>query len=353
VVAPPNPPAVPRYRTGDDELDDGIRRIAEQVASGVDADLVFEAVVSVARMGLEAAPRRDLKIVTAALKELRHSFRVFEPYMDVRKVTIFGSARVRRGDPAYSSAAELGAAAAAEGWMVMTGAGPGIMAAGIEGAGIDNSFGIGIQLPFEPRASGPIADDPKLINFRYFFTRKLTFMKESDAFVLLPGGFGTLDEAFELLTLMQTGKTYLAPIILLDPPGSTYWERWTAFVRDELASSGLISPHDLDLVVVTSDVEEAVRVMTDFYRTYHSMRFVGRRLVLRLHRVIPDDELADLNEEFADIVESGNIERSDPTPSEVEDDDQLHLHRLAFRFDRASYSRLHRMVNRLNAHAPD
>lgn len=349
--APPPSAAPRRYRTGDDAIDAAIEQLVASLGPKEDADLLFESIVSIARMGREAVDRGDLKIVNSALKELRHSFRVFAPYQGIRKVTIFGSARIAVGDPAYTAAREFGAAAAAEGWMVTTGAGPGIMAAGIEGAGIENSFGVGIQLPFEPKANELIADDPKMINFRYFFTRKLTFMKESDAFCLLPGGFGTMDEAFELLTLMQTGKTYLAPIILLDPPGSTYWETWTEFVRSELADKGLISAHDLDLVFVTSDVEEAVARMCDFYRTYHSMRFVGRRLVLRLHREIGDDELATINEAFGDIVEDGAIERIDATPSEVEDRDHLDLHRIALRFDRRSWSRLAHLVHHLNATA--
>jgi len=191
-------------------------------------------VVSALRLGLEDVDRADLKLVNAALKELRYAFHVFAPYRGIPKCTIFGSARIKPGDPAYECAKQFGAQMAERDWMVMTGAGPGIMAAGLEGAGAENSFGINIMLPFEASANEVIADDPKLINFRYFFTRKVTFMKESQGYAILPGGFGTMDEAFELLTLMQTGKTFLAPVVLLDPVGSTYWERWRQFVVDEL-----------------------------------------------------------------------------------------------------------------------
>jgi predicted Rossmann-fold nucleotide-binding protein len=223
------------------------------------------------------------------------------------------------------------------------------MAAGIEGAGAERAFGVNILLPFEASATEHILGDPKLINFRYFFTRKLTFLRESHGFCLFPGGFGTMDEAFELLTLMQTGRTPLAPVVLLEPEGSTYWQSWQQFVNDELAGRGLVSPEDLTLARVCTTVAEARDELCGFYRTFHSQRSVGRRLVLRLRREVGDDELAALDEEFADIVESGHLERVGPTPSEVEDDDQVDLPRLAFRFDRAHFTRLRALIDRLNA----
>ena len=232
--------------------------------------------------------------------------------------------------------------------MVITGAGPGIMEAGIAGAGADRSFGVNIVLPFEQDATALIAGDPKLINYRYFFTRKLTFMKESQAFVLLPGGFGTMDEGFELLTLMQTGRTPIVPVVLLDQPGSTYWQAWLEFVRTELGGRGLISPDDLSMVRLTQDLDEAVDEICGFYSTYHSMRFVGRRLVLRLHHEIDDDVLAGIGRDFADIVTSGGFERVAASSSEVDDDDVVDLPRLAFRFDRSSYHRLRRLIDRIN-----
>ena len=234
-------------------------------------------------------------------------------------------------------------------WMVMTGAGPGIMAAGLEGAGAENSFGINIMLPFEASANEVIADDPKLINFRYFFTRKVTFMKESQGYAILPGGFGTMDEAFELLTLMQTGKTFLAPVVLLDPVGSTYWERWRQFVVDELLGDGLISEADMDLIHITNSVTDAADEISRFYRNYHSSRAVGQRLVMRMHNELSDDTLATLNAEFGDIIEEGQIERIDVTDSELRDADNVDLHRIAFRFNRHGYARLRLLVDAINA----
>ncbi|RMH70208.1 MAG: LOG family protein, partial [Actinomyces sp.] len=278
----------------------------------------------------------------------RYAFHVFAPYREVRKCTIFGSARIRRGDPAWECARAFAAAIAEEGWMVITGAGPGIMEAGHEGAGAENSFGVNIVLPFEADANPVIAGDPKLINFRYFFTRKLVFMKESAGFVLLPGGFGTLDECFELLTLMQTGKTPPAPVVLIDPPGGTYWHRWLDFVRTELEGHGLISPDDTGLVTLTDSVDEAVAVVCGFYRIYHSMRFVGSRLVIRLRRALSDEHLARLDRDFRDICEKGGIERIDTTEAERRDDDEVHLPRIALRFDRHHWARLRRLIDAIN-----
>jgi hypothetical protein len=233
-------------------------------------------------------------------------------------------------------------------WMIITGAGPGIMAAGIEGAGAESSFGVNIVLPFEAAPTEFIADDPKLINFKYFFTRKLMFLKESHAFALLPGGFGTMDEAFELLTLMQTGRSPIVPVVLVDPPGSTYWESWRDFVERELVARELVAEADLDLFLISADVDAAVDEVVGFYRNYHSSRYVGRRLVLRLAEAPSDRMIASLNQAFGDIVESGSIERIEATPSEVEDDDGLHLSRIAFRFDRRGYSRLRHLIDALN-----
>jgi len=341
-----------RYRTGHDELD---ARIAELVdAAGVtdNEDLVFEMITSAVRMGREDVDRGDLKLVNAALKEMRYSFLVFEPYAGVPKVSIFGSARTTRDDGHYRLAHDFARRIVAEGWMVITGAGPGIMEAGIAGAGTDHSFGVNIVLPFEQDATPLIAGDPKLINYRYFFTRKLTFMKESRAFVLLPGGFGTMDEGFELLTLMQTGRSPICPVVLLDEPGSSYWSSWLEFVRTELGGRGLISDDDIDLVMLTQDIDEAVAEICSFYSTFHSMRFVGRRLVLRLQRELTDDELADLGRDFGDIVTSGGFQRVAASPSELEDDDVPDLPRVAFRFDRSSYNRLRQLIDRLNGRLP-
>jgi uncharacterized protein (TIGR00730 family) len=335
------------YRTGDDELDQRLADLLD-VVEPAERELVFEMMVSAMRLAAEEVDRGELKLVSASVKEFRYSFGVFAPYQGVRKCTVFGSARTRQGDPAYACARDFAAAIAARDWMIITGAGPGIMEAGHEGAGADRSFGVNIMLPFESDANSVIADDPKLINFKYFFTRKVMFMKESHAFVMLPGGFGTMDEAFELLTLIQTGKSAPAPIVLLDPPGGTYWKRWKEFIELELRDGGLISPDDLALVMVTDSIDEAVTEVCRFYKTYHSLRFVGSRLVMRLTREIHDDELARLNEQFSHLLERGEIERIGVTDAERRDDDFVDLHRIVFRFDRRNWAGVRRLIDALN-----
>jgi hypothetical protein len=283
---------------------------------------------------------------------MRYAFHVFDPYRDAFKVAIFGSARTEPDDPLYGQARALAAAMAARDWMVITGAGPGIMEAGIEGAGPERAFGVSIRLPFEASTSQFIAGDPKLVNFRYFFTRKLSFIKEADGFVLLPGGYGTLDEAFELLTLMQTGKAQPGPVVLLDVPGGTYWQSWEAFVRRELLDRGYVSGHDLCMVKVTDDIDVAVDEVTGFYSNYDSQRFVEGRLVLRL-RAAPDAAALDaLSEEFADIIARGRIERIEVTAAELADDDRVELDRVALWFDRHGWPRLRELIDRLNGRAP-
>jgi uncharacterized protein (TIGR00730 family) len=232
--------------------------------------------------------------------------------------------------------------------MVITGAGPGIMEAGVEGAGPDNAFGVSIRLPFEAATSQFLAGDPKLMNFRYFFTRKLLFVKEAHGFVLLPGGFGTMDETFELLTLVQTGKTQPAPIVLLDVPGGTFWASWRSFTEQELAANDYVGKHDLNLMLITDDVEWAVDEVTGFYANYHSQRYVEGILVLRLQRAPGPEELDALNDEFADIVARGRIESINATPAEQADNDHLDLDRIAFRFDRHNFARLRELIDRLN-----
>jgi uncharacterized protein (TIGR00730 family) len=283
---------------------------------------------------------------------MRYAFHVFSAYRGTRKLSIFGSARIGRGEPAWQVAHDVAAAIVERGWMVMTGAGPGIMEAGNEGAGRESSFGVNIQLPFEQSANPAIDGDPKLINFRYFFTRKLTFVKESDAFCLLPGGFGTMDESFEVLTLLQTGKAYPMPVVLLDAPGSTYWENWRRFVEDELLANHLINEVDLCLVHITDDVADAVAHIEDFYRNYHSMRYVGRRLVVRHQHPLTDAQIVELTAEFDDIIETGALERVGPSASERADDDVVDLARLAFHFDQTGHARLRQLIDRLNGLAP-
>lgn len=342
-------PRSSRYRTGSAELDAAILDLLAAAELTDDTDLLFELLVSAVRLGREQVTRGDRKLVNAALKEIRYALRVFAPYRTVRKCSIFGSARTPATHPAYLAAHRFAEAITARGWMIITGAGPGIMTAGLEGAGAENSFGVNIQLPFEQKASPVLGEDPKLVNFRYFFTRKLTFVKESHAICVAPGGFGTLDEAFEALTLMQTGKSYLMPMVLLDEPGGTYWEHLRHFVREELLAGGYIAPTDLDLFHVAYDPLDAVEHISAFYRTYHSMRRVGSRLVLRCNHPVGDDVVERLGREFADITVSGTVERVEASPSEVDDDDVVDLPRLAFRYDWHGYARLRAMIDALNA----
>lgn len=338
----------PKYRTGDDTLDAQLWDIAGSVTDEHDRSLIFEMLTSVARVGREGMGRGDLKLLNAAIKELRYADSVFDPWRNVRKVSIFGSARTRADDPDYICASDFGKAISDRGWMVITGAGPGIMRAGIEGATPEKSFGVAIQLPFEATADELIANDPKFVNFRYFFTRKLTFVKESHGFALLPGGFGTMDETFELLTLLQTGKSEMAPVVLLDSPGNDYWPSWLEFVKGQLLTDGLISPEDLELLTLTDSVEDAVEAICSFYKRYHSMRFVGKRLILRLNEPLAPPLIERLNDEYSAIVVSGAIEAITATDSEVDDADHVDLPRVAFHFDRASYGALRAMIDTIN-----
>jgi uncharacterized protein (TIGR00730 family) len=288
----------------------------------------------------------DLKIANVALAEMAEAFRVFRPYRHVRKITMFGSARTRPDDPVYILARNLAARLAAADWMVVTGAGPGIMAAGLEGAGRDHAFGVNIRLPNEGDANPFIAQDPKLVEMRYFFTRKLMLIKESHAYAILPGGFGTQDESFELLTLLQTGKAEPAPVVMVETPGGTYWHGWRHFVDEEAVAAGWVSPEDRALYKITNTVEEASEEILGFYRNYHSCRWVGDLLVLRVQTLPSKAELADLNKRFADIVTRGSIRTAGPFPPERNDHPELP--RLALRFDRFHFSRLRLLIDAIN-----
>jgi uncharacterized protein (TIGR00730 family) len=290
----------------------------------------------------------DLKVADTALAEMAEAFTMFRPLRHRMKVTIFGSARTQPEHPAYHQARSLAAAMADAGWMVVTGAGPGIMAAGMEGAGREQSVGVNIRLPHEQGANRFIAQDPKLVEMRYFFTRKLMLLKESDGFIVLPGGFGTLDEGFELLTLLQTGKAEPAPVVMLDIPGGTFWNGWSRFLAEDLEPRGLVSQDDRSFFTITDDVSVATGLLLGFYRNYRSCRWVGDLLVLRM-AVAPDKaQLADLNRRFADIVTTGVIRKVDPLPPERADDDVTDLPRLALRFDRVHYGRLRQLIDAIN-----
>jgi uncharacterized protein (TIGR00730 family) len=292
--------------------------------------------------------RGDVKMLAVALRELRYCLKVFAAYRGTRKVTVFGSARTKPEHPAFQAAEDFGREIADAGWMVITGAGNGIMEAGHIGAGRDNSFGLNILLPFEQSANPVVHGDPKLMTLRYFFTRKLMFIKESDAVVLFPGGFGTHDEAFEALTLVQTGKSHIFPIVLVDEPGGTYWRTWHAFIEKELLQRGYISPADRFLYKVTDSVAEAVEEVTGFYRVYHSMRYVHGDLVLRLNERLSAEKLSKLNHDFADIRLGGTFIQSDALSEESNEPSLAHLPRLRFHFDRHAVGRLRQLIDAIN-----
>jgi hypothetical protein len=337
-----------RRRTGRPDIDRSIEELLNAAGAQSNRDQLFEILATTIRMASNGADRLDLKITNAAVKEMAEAFAVFAPYRSIPKLTMFGSARTRTDDPLYAQARELAANLARAGWMLVTGAGPGIMAAGLEGAGPDKAFGINIRLPFEDAPNAFISGDPKLVEMKYFFTRKLMLLKESDGYAVLPGGFGTMDEAFELLTLLQTGKAEPSPLVFVDVPGGSYWQAWERFVTDELNARGLISPDDAALYRITDDVACAAAEVLDFYRRYHSLRVVGDLSVIRLRTAPSDEQLAALNREFADICSSGDIYRTEATPQERAGRDHVELPRIALHFDRTQYGRLRQLIDALN-----
>ena len=299
-------------------------------------------------LGTDGATRLDLKITATAVEEMRAAFRLFAPFVGVPKVTIFGSARTQSHDPLWVGAEAAARGLAELGWMVVTGAGPGIMEAAATGAGPERSLGISIRLPFEEAPLDVAADDGHRIAMKYFFTRKLMLVKESRGFICLPGGFGTMDETFELLTLQQTGKMEPMPIVLLDRAGGTYWQGFARFVTEELAGSGLIAVDDLDRVLVTDSPDAAIAEVTGFWRNYDSLRWQGEQLVLRVRAEPSDAELDDLNERFSGLCEVGAITRSGPLASEIADDDALDLPRLVLTPRRRAVGDLYRLIRALN-----
>jgi uncharacterized protein (TIGR00730 family) len=288
----------------------------------------------------------DLKITNSTLKELRYAFKLFSGYREVLKVTVFGSARTGRDSPISAQARNFARALVECGWMVITGAGGGVMEAAQEGAGRERSFGLNIRLPFEQEANPWIADDPKLINFKYFFTRKLFFLKEADAVCLFPGGFGTSDEAFEVLTLIQTGKTPIIPVVLLDVPGGDYWRTWARLVAEQMVARGLIAPTDVQLFRITDQVEQAVAEILGFYRNFHSSRVVGDDLVFRVRQPLPAEVLAALRTEYADILKGPVEQVKGPLPAEG--DEWPEFWRLVLSFSQTQHGRLRQLIDAIN-----
>lgn len=334
------------YETGIAELDSGLRELVGLAGDGPNRDLVLELMTTAVKLYRDGMERGDLKLVNTALKEMRYSMLVFSRHHEP-KVTMFGSARLPESDPNYGLALTFAEAMAAHGWGVVTGAGPGIMEAGNRGAGLASSYGVKIRLPFESAPNGYV-DPARTVNFKYFFTRKLGFVKESLAFALFPGGFGTLDETFELLTLVQTGKSDMHPIVMIDAEGSDYWDQVLGFVERTLVGGGFIGHDDLSLFTHTHDPLAAVEEIIRFYANYQSQRYVDGKLVLRLRQAPDSPRSTLLTEEFGDILTEGAIEVIGPTEAEIRDGDSVGIDRVALSFDRRHFGRLRQLIDRLN-----
>lgn len=331
-----------------------LNRLLDRVPNMKHGELIQLALAAILRMSEDEIDRLDWKILNASLQDMERAFRAFYPYRHVRKISIFGSARIAPGTVEYEMAVEFARRITELGFMVITGAGPGIMQAGNEGAGREKSFGLNIQLPFEQGANSFIEGDRKLVPFKYFFTRKLFFLKESDALALFPGGFGTLDEAFECLTLSQTGKSAPMPLVLIDHPGGNYWHDWLEHVEKQLLKRRLISPDDYSLFTITDQLDEACDAILRFYRVFHSCRYIGSRLVIRLNTDISEEAVEELNQNFSDILLKGRIEKSHALPQEAQDM-AIGKARLLLHFNQRDLGRLYQMIaaiNRLGSQEP-
>ena len=332
----------------DVESRERIRELITLRGGGYNEESVADIIENALKLLKDVEDSGDVRVIQTAMRELRYAFKLFAPFSKNRKVTIFGSARTQPTRPEYLQGVEFGRKIAQAGFMVITGAGGGIMQAGHEGAGPEMSFGANIRLPWEQGANPVIREDKKLVTFKYFFTRKLIFIRHSDAIVLFPGGFGTMDEGYEALTLMQTGKSQLMPLVLMDRPGGTYWKTWDKHIREHLLRDQLISPDDLNRYQMTDDPDHAVRIITRFYRNFHSSRFVRDLLVIRLNHAPSETAIAALNEDFSDIIDGSPIRNLDVTPEEIEDGDQVKLARIGFGFNRRGYGRLRQLIDVLN-----
>jgi uncharacterized protein (TIGR00730 family) len=330
-----------------ESLKANIAELIERLPNHKNQQFITQALTTVLRLAGSEIDRLDWKILSASLADMEKGFQLFYNYRHVRKVTIFGSARLSPETPEYRMASDFGRRIANLGFMVMTGGGGGIMQAGHEGAGRENSFGLNIQLPFEQEANPVINGDSKLIHFKYFFTRKLFLLKESDAVALFAGGFGTQDEAFECMTLSQTGKFGPVPLVLIDSPGGDYWRSWSEYVNKQLVETGLVSPEDPNLYTITDDLDVACDAITNFYQVYHSSRYVANQLVIRLKSDLSDSIVERLNIEFSDILVKGKIEKSQVLPQETQDE-TFDLPRLLLYFNQRDLGRLYQMIAAIN-----
>ncbi len=337
------------FNRTNNELDEMIDNLMDKV--GVHhPDMIREMIVTALKAGQESDYLADLKLMRTTMKEMRYTNKVFGPHRDRKKVTIFGSARTEPDEPIYQKCVEFSRMLAERGYMAITGGGGGIMQAGNEGAGAENSFAVNIRLPFEQETNPVMVQSRNVINYKYFFNRKVAFLKEADAVALFPGGFGTLDEAMETLTLVQTGKNPPIPLILIDGDEGDYWENWLEFIKKTLLKKGLISGEDFSLFSITRDPAEAVRIIDEFYQVYHSCRFVKDKLVIRLNKPLSEEDVATLQSEFNEIIEAGShIHLTGPLPEEVDQPDLLALPRLSFKFNHRSYGLLKAFIRRINS----
>lgn len=336
------------YIIGSQEVDSLIARLAGVYASPETEELLREIVTTAVKLGRDGTDKGDLKLINTSLKELRYAFRVFSPLREARKVIVFGSSRAKRNSPSYRMAEKFSREIVKRGFMVITGAGPGIMEAANKGAGLKRSFGVNIRLPFEQKPNRYINRSPNLINFKYFFTRKLIFIKESDATVLFPGGFGTHDENFENLTLMQTGKSRPRPVVLMEPEGGNYWKGWRSFLSRHLVKKGYIDKDDLKMFSYAGTVEEAADKIERFYKVYHSLRYIRDLTVLRLNHPLSEEALRCIKREFRDIIIDGDIKNSGPLDEELQKDEYPYLPRLVMKFNKGRYGRLCEMIHMIN-----
>jgi uncharacterized protein (TIGR00730 family) len=338
--------------TEDVAIGSGLDPAAVQSVKSIDADRIADLIAQIKesadKLAADQPSRGDLKLLSRTLRELRYAFKVFSPYRSRRKVTVFGSARTRPDKGSYQQAVLFGRAMAEQGWLVVTGAASGIMEAGHVGAGRENSMGLNIMLPFEQSSNPIIAGDPKLVHMKYFFTRKLMFVKECDAVALFPGGFGTLDEGLEVLTLLQTGKRDMVPIVFVDEPGGKFWQPLIEFFYTRLEADGMISPEDHSLYKLTDSVPAAVDEILTFFKIYHSMRYVKNKLVLRLTNPISSELLADINKNFRDILVDGDFTVGDALKEEKDEPALIALPRLIFKFNRRSLGRLRQLIDAIN-----
>ena len=330
-------------------IDEQIEQLIAAAGGVYHKNIVREMIIAALKAGQETPYYADISMLNNTMKEMRYTNKVFSPYRDKKKVTIFGSARTEPSEESYQTCVAFSKRLAQLGYMIITGGGPGIMRAGNEGAGSDNSFAVNIHLPFEQEANPVMLNNPRLVTYRYFFNRKVAFVKEADAIAVFPGGFGTLDEAMEVFTLIQTGKTNPKPLILIDD-ASGYWEEWFDFIKTKLLVKGFISADDFSIFTITSDVDEAVAVIDEFYSNYHSHRFAEGLLVIRHQRDISDEQLLSLESEFPEMIKPGTtIRRTAPLHVEEDEPETLHLNRLILDFDHHHYGLLIAFIRRLNS----